>query len=436
MQSKTTTTALGHPAPLARPRLVALALAASAFATPAHALGDGFKPSFGISGFGTLGIAHSSEKEADFVAHDLQGGGAGRDHEWSTDVDSKLGLQLTANLTEKLTGVVQVLSTQRYDGTFRPGIEWANLKYNFTPELSLRVGRSVLGTFLASDYRNVGYALPWVRPPVEVYGLVPMTSNDGVDLSYRLTVGDAIHTFQAAYGNTEDRLPGGGKSKSRGGWMLSDTVEYGAATFRVVYTRADVSLDFDDTDLLFAGYESFARDPGVQLAFPDQAARAAAIVDKYDMRDMRTDFIGVGASYDPGKWFVMAEWGQTNTRSAYGKRTAWYASGGYRIGKFTPYVTYSRADLKSNGSDPGIAVPDPRAARLNAGLNAILAGAPVQKTVSIGIRWDFARNAAFKLQYDHSDISGRSPGTLDHQTPDFRPGGRFDVWSATIDFVF
>ena len=54
----------------------------------------------------------------------------------------------------------------------------------------------------------------------------------------------------------------------------------------------------------------------------------------------------------------------------------------------------------------------------------------------LGVRWDFARNAAFKLQYDHSRAGDGSPGTLDHDTAQFRRGGRFDVWSATVDFVF
>ncbi len=79
-------------------------------ATPSHAVDPGddapAAPTFSFSGFGTLGIARSSEKQADFIAHDLQGGGAGRDHEWSADVDTRLGLQMRADLTPQLSAVV------------------------------------------------------------------------------------------------------------------------------------------------------------------------------------------------------------------------------------------------------------------------------------------------------------------------------------------
>ena len=79
-----------------------------------------------------------------------------------------------------LAGVL-LISEQRLDNTYRPRVEWANLKYQVTPELALRVGRIALPMFLTADYRKVGYAYPWVRPPVEGYGSLPISSSDGVD---------------------------------------------------------------------------------------------------------------------------------------------------------------------------------------------------------------------------------------------------------------
>jgi len=147
--------------------------------------------------------------------------------------------------------------------------------------------------------------------------------------------------------------------------------------------------------------------------------------------------------YDPGRWFAMSEWGTTDSQSVLGKRTAWYASGGYRIGKFTPYVTYARTKSDSNTSDPGLTLsglPPPLAglaAGLNAGLNASLGSlVPVQKTISVGGRWDVAKNAALKLQFDQTRLGAGSPGTLINTQPGFQPGGRVNVFSATIDFVF
>jgi predicted porin len=146
--------------------------------------------------------------------------------------------------------------------------------------------------------------------------------------------------------------------------------------------------------------------------------------------------------YDPGGWFAMVEWGSGKSHSAFGKRTAWYLSGGYRLDKVTPHITYAETKADRNTSEPGLtlsALPPSLAgpaASLNAGLNAILGAGPSQKTVSVGARWDFAKNTALKLQFDHTRLGAGSPGTLINIQPGFQTGGKFNVFSATLDFVF
>jgi hypothetical protein len=56
--------------------------------------------------------------------------------------------------------------------------------------------------------------------------------------------------------------------------------------------------------------------------------------------------------------------------------------------------------------------------------------------MAVGVRWDFRRDAAVKLQYEHVDLRSGSPGRLGNVQSDFDPGGRVDVISLTIDFVF
>ena len=144
------------------------------------------EPKFTLSGFGTLGVVHSSEDNADFLSGVFAQEGAGFSRSLSPEVDSRIGAQLIGNFTSRLTGTVQLIAEQDYEGGYEPQVEWANLKYQVTPQFSVRVGRTALASFLVSDYRKVGYAHPWVRPPSEVYGLVPVASADGVDASYKL----------------------------------------------------------------------------------------------------------------------------------------------------------------------------------------------------------------------------------------------------------
>jgi hypothetical protein len=381
---------------------------------------------FSFSGFGTLGVVHSGEKNADFVGNSFQPSGAGFSRAWSADVDSRLGAQVTANFTTQISAVVQVISEQRFDNTYIPHVEWANVKYRFTPDLYIRVGRIALPSFLVSDYRKVGYANPWVRPPLEVYSLVPVTTNDGMDASYRLAAGEFTNTAQITYGQSDTDEVSSSIDKARRVWGISDTVERGALILRASYLHGNVTVA--SITPLFAAFRQFGP-PGIALS------------DKYDSDARPFDFIGLGGIYDAGGWFVMGEWGTTESHSALGKRSAWYGSGGYRFGKLTPYLTYAEARADSNTSDPGLnpagfpAEQGQTIAGLNAGLNAILRAIPVQKTFSIGGRWDFRKNAALKVQYEHIRLGAGSAGTLSAH-PGFQPGGTLNVFSAAVDFVF
>src|ERR1700689_4424534 len=106
---------------------------------------------FSLNGFGTLGVVHSSDNQADFVSNPAQPKGAGFTESWSATPDTKLGIQLNAALTDRLSAVVQVMSQYQYDGTFRPDLEWGNAKFLITPDLSVRGGRIAIPTFMVSD---------------------------------------------------------------------------------------------------------------------------------------------------------------------------------------------------------------------------------------------------------------------------------------------
>ena len=416
---------------LVRPaRLHCVVLWAMSWLAAPGARADGaVAPLFSLNAFGTIGAVHSSEEQADFTSSYLKPNGAGFPHAWSTDVDSLIAGQLTFRPTSQLSAVVQVISEQLYDNTYRPHIEWANIKYQVTPDFDLRIGRTVLPSFMFSDTRKVGYANPWVRPPVEVYNLVPISNSDGIDASYRLHTGELVQTFTGTYGKSDPRTPpdAGGTAHGRHMWLLSDTLEYGAFTAHLAYQNVFLSL------------------PGLNAVFEDMrnfGPQGVALADRYEQDDKRAQFVGLGAQYNPGSWFLMGEWGNTNYHSFLGESTAWYTSAGYRWRQVTPYLTYSAARADSNTSDPGLTLtglPPALAAsamELNAGLNALLSTIDVQRTLGAGARWDFVRNFCLKLQYDHTRLGANSHGALIDVQPGFRPGGTVNLFSATIDFMW
>ncbi|MHB1075211.1 hypothetical protein [Thiobacillus sp.] len=400
-------------------KLMPIALLAMAlYAVGARADNDADTSMFSFSGFGTLGVVHSSEDQADFTKNAyFKPDGAGYTHDWSLSVDSLIGAQISADFTPQLSGILQVISEQNYDGSYRPHVEWANIQYQFTPDSSVRIGRIILPSFLLSDSRKVAYTNPWVRPPLEIYHIVPVSISDGIDASHRLHFGDVTNTVQALYGYNDAKLPDGSHVTDRK-WGIFNTTEYGALTVHMAYHQA--RLDFKGMHPFFDAFRQFG-------------AEGVAIADRYDCNDKLAPLASIGVSYDPGQWFLMGEFAKSKTHCVVGAQTGWYVSGGYRIGPFTPYLTYAVMKADSNTSDPGLSF-DP--AGLNPALNAILGSIPVQNTISVGGRWDFAKSFDLKLQYDRIHLGTGSPGTLSNTQPGFQPGGKVNVFSATIDFVF
>jgi predicted porin len=400
-------------------------------AVGAHAQESGY-PQVTFSGYGTLGVVGTDNDHADYFVDEFRPSGPGYTRRWSADPDSRLGLQLSAQLTPRISAVVQALSQQDYRNSYRPVVEWANVKYQVTPDFSVRAGRIMLPVFMVTDTRLVGYANTWVRPPVEVYSLVPVTHSDGVDATYRFALGEITNTLQVTLGRTDSKFPNAsgfnaGTAKVRDIAAAANTIERGPATLRLSYGEARLTIE---------AYEPFA------AAFRQFGPAGIAIVDKYSLNDRRVTFAGVGASYDPGDWFAMGEWARFNTNSLLGSKSAWYVSGGYRYGKFTPYLTYARIRADTATSDPGLPLAGlpPQAAAtamfLNATLNTQLNLIPVQRTISVGLRWDFAKSAALKLQYDHLELGANSHGTFGNIQPEFQPGGTVQIYSAAVDFVF
>lgn len=381
--------------------------------------------SFG--GFGTLGVAHSGEGAADFTANAVNPGDAGYSRAWSPAVDSRIGMQLGVDLDGGWSAVLQLVSERRLQGGYAPQVEWANIKYQFTPDLSVRVGRIALPLFLAGDYRKAGYALPWVRPPVELYGAIPISSSDGIDASYRWRAGDINNLTQVFLGRTDLSISSMARAQARSLTGLSHTTTAGALTVRASFLTTELSVGLARE--LFDGLRAFG-------------PQGAALAQRYEVNAKRADVSAIGINYDPGAWFVMGEIGRMNARSFLGDKTSAYVSTGYRLDDFTPYVGYSIARANTPTQVAGLdlaALPPqyrPAAAQLNGGLNQLLSTIARQRSATAGVRWDLHANYALKLQYDRITPQAGSNGTFINVQPGFRSGRSVAVVSAALDFVF
>ncbi|WBS02972.1 hypothetical protein OU994_01300 [Pseudoduganella sp. SL102] len=403
------------------------AACAAAFALACTHGGAYAQAKWTFGGFGTLVGVHSTADQADYTASPISPGQAGYSKEWAFDVDSRLGAQLGVQLDKRWSAVIQVVHEKDVRGSFRPHVEWANVKYQVTPELSVRAGRIALPLFLAADYRKASYALPWVRPPVELYSLMPISSNDGVDATYRWNAWGAKHETQVTLGNADVQITPEIRGKSRDAYAITQNTTIGALTMRA--TAASTTMNIPGAEEMFDALRSFG-------------PRGVALANRYDIASRKIDIYNAGFSYDPGHWFLMGEIGRVNTRSMLGDQTAGYLSGGYRFGTVAPYATLARVDVNMATQVDGVPTGGlpPAAAGLatllNTELNARLRSIGVQDTASVGVRWDIAPNYAVKMQLDRVRPRGGSNGTLTNVQPGFRSGHAFGVISAGVDFVF
>jgi hypothetical protein len=331
-----------------------------------------------FSGFGTLGVVHSDYSEADFIGNVVQPRGAGYSRSWSPTPDSDLGAQANITVTDALSGVVQVLSRDDANGNFKPDVEWANLKYDITSDFSVRAGRVLLPTFQRSDVQNVGYALPWVRIPLEINYVDSATYSNGIDVLYRVRTGAVTQNLQALWGSATENLPGMTFTSTHSHvGVLSDTLQYGDTSVQLVYENIE-----------------HTGSPPVRL-----------------------HLVGAGLTYDPGTWFLTGD--SNYTQDAYfGDFVAWYVSAGVRLGRFTPYILYSAIRAPSGGTSGLKSLGD-------------------ERTASAGVRWDFAKNLDTKLQFEQATIETLDdPAAFANLQPAARVGDKANVLSLMLDFVF
>ena len=380
-----------------------------------------------FGGFGTLSAAHSSEKQADYAANPLNPGEAGATRDWSYAVDSRLGTQLTYNNGGHWSAVLQVVAERHLTHSWTPKVEWANVQYQVSPELSLRLGRIALPLFLSGDYRKASYALTSVRTPVELYSSLPISNSDGVDASYRWNVGNVKNTTQVLFGGTSVPLSDVTRVRAHKLAGISNTSTAGALTVRATAIQGELETPLLQD--LFSAIRQFG-------------PQGEVLARRYEPDRKRATVFSIGASYDPGNWFAMGEIGRINARSMLGDKTAGYVSGGYRLGSFTPYAIFSKVVANTPNQVAGLdlsMLPPPYASagqRLNMELNGLLSMIAEQDSTSIGMRWDATSNAAVKLQFDRVRPRSGTSGTLSNIQPGYRYGRSFGVFTASVDFVF
>jgi hypothetical protein len=324
------------------------------------------KPEFSLSGFATvaagkvLGGTQDAAANLDFdcpcYIADYGQAAVYQGRKLSFKPDTKLGVQgrvASADQRYSLTG--QLVARGAVNGKIN--LEWLYGTAEITPSWTAQIGRQRLPLFMHSDVQDVGQALNAIRLPAQLYGWEIVNYN-GAALRYNGQMQGGTLSANAFAGSETNRNSGYWKiyngqftqTSSKWSAILGGTVKYEKEWLTV---RG-----------LFMQSNTQNRDVLSNTAYSPKLKQRIA---------------GVSIGADFGGPFVNAELLWINRVADYGRDAAQLLTAGYRLGQFTPQVSY--ANYKQRLLDPS-------------------APAEAHRSISAVLRYDLNSSSAFKLQYD------------------------------------
>lgn len=281
--------------------------------------------------------------------------------------DSKIGLQGMAKFNPQLSATIQVVSRGARNGEVN--LEWLYGTYKINDQLTLQVGRKRLPIFSLSETQDVGLAYPWVHLPADTYGWQVVNYN-GANLMYNGQI-------NSNWSYTANVFAGNETNKDVGYWKM----------YNGKYTKTNSRW----TDIF--GGEITASNDWLELRggyFENKVENGLVDSSSYQPK-YKQKIHTVGASADYQNVLARSEVYYGDVSQAGYKDYAFSAALGYRIGKFTPMLTYSKYFLNYlTGS--GFGNKDEER----------------HDTRSVSLRYDLTTSSAIKIQYDDfRDLSGK-----------------------------
>ena len=276
------------------------------------------------------------------------------------DRDSRIGVQIRADVNERIGVTTQFLGRARrenYDAFF----DWGYIDYRLTETLTVRGGKHKFPTFLVSDFIEVGYAYPWIRPPEEVYFGNPITTMSGLMVVYQPSIGPFDFNVQPYFGT------------GRGDALIPQEALASPGTI--------ATTPFNAENLLGAN---------LSVSYGGAKLRVGALdtdvsVDAFGVDQDEAQFLSVGGVIDQAGWVFYTEWFQREiegeANQAFPNQQGWYVTVGHRFGPFLPHFTY--AALRDNNNPETTQVPPAEQDSLTAALRYEIApGADAKFEVS------------------------------------------------------
>ncbi len=141
-----------------------------------------YSNAFDIKAFGTIGGVYNDNSNYIYRKDIFQKDGSSNDLSFKTD--TVIGLQSTFYIDKNYSIFLQGVVKNNYNDEIRAEFDQGYLKYDSNENFTLKLGRIRAPYYRNSENLNVGYSTLMIRESVEVYGQVPLSSYNGVQISY------------------------------------------------------------------------------------------------------------------------------------------------------------------------------------------------------------------------------------------------------------
>ncbi|MDO3387865.1 hypothetical protein QWI17_18620 [Gilvimarinus sp. SDUM040013] len=322
--------------------------------------------------------------------------------------ESLFGLQGAFTITDQTEVTMQLVG--RGNENWEPSLEWAYISHSFSSDFKARAGKMRLPLFMYSDSLEVGYAQPWLRPPEEIYGAIPVTSYTGIDGLYDINFDMSTLTLQAFVGESKEDIT-----------QLGQVVE----------------LEVND---LLGGSATWT-----DFTWTLRGNVAVTDINTGGGDDIPTEFYGLGFGYNNGRLQLLSEFTRLEIDGATPDADAAYFTAAYTFGSVTPYATYSVRESTDDDERPYsrgfifAAITNPASPFF--GNSEAIALSDVQNTersaYSLGLRWDVMSNVALKFDVTRASGFGDTGGGLSGNN--FTPVVVYDdadVYTIKLDAAF
>ncbi|MBC7916597.1 MAG: hypothetical protein H7Y28_02190 [Rhodoferax sp.] len=393
-------------------------------------------PMWLLKGFGSIVATRTTDSGVGWRVQnqpiDQARASAGR---WALEPESLIGLQVDMRPYEDLSATVQIIATNRSRGYAEADAELAFVRYKFSPQLQMRVGRIWTPAFMNSETRYIGYANSTLRDTN--YTLYQITNLNGADARLTTTLGDGTANASVYFGENRYQLPDSASGKEDhfelprivGGFVAWEDERL---FLRSSFTRIILARRGDANSAILA-----TTVPALRAAAANGTCTVCAEeAGKWERvwSGVSYDVFTLGARYSKDDVTVSAEYILRDTDGTFPRASGWALEVSRSMGSWTPYLGWSTLRTTSNN-----APVFPANLAQFAGLNAAYAAGAVDRSLTtVGLKWSLSRSLA--LRAEAMDVRFISPKAGVGFAPVVvgAPGlpERYSVLSASVDFLF